>query len=539
MESASNSSRHQSTVYPCLKNNEIKSMQEHINIALTDDVISFKMALPFKSGLPYLFNHETKYLVCNLTHQRFSNLFLSTQKQKTAQKFNDRYKAIFLSSDSIPTQYIKNIINDINRINFPKNSVVDVLINPDVFDNVNECNLTSWVKKINTTASNKQIFVNLLVFGDKVIKQTLSQALANSSVIKSLSIIKALDENNLSQEIIFAHSETGVIVNQTQKHTLLNDSYQTNIMEDKNKNKVERTVTAIADQIYTTKDLFGHGEFAPDFFQVFEKLEDIYTEIPKNIDSTIILPCRKYTDIKKLADLAYQLKKNYSSESKFIIREMTQCIRYSDEQFLLHSGVNLVVPINIPFSRVLGQIAAIQNHVFNLQLPTNIESLIDLRSQFNFQGYYPFKKFSSFTLDAIAEQKKQDIEYALIRLDAFSNIPMHECVKYCQIKRSGDIYTISSNAIYIFLSAVRPNDIEIALNSVFGLNVLEFFLGYEIFDNSVLVHDELRIMAEKTEFIPSNDTGQDDLPPPLVKETSEPFLFARKSNFIRSNKVGS
>jgi len=516
-------------------------MPEYLNIILTENLTSFKMALPFKASLPYIFDHEIKHLVSNLTHKRFSNLFLSSPDQNVAEKFNSRYESIFLSVTAAPTQAFKNIVTDIERINYPQNSVVDLLINADVFDKFNELNQICWVDIINTLASDKKIFINLFIFGDSVDKQILSQATANSTQIHSLSVITVLDSNSLSQQVLFSHSKTGVINNQTQEHTQVNNAYQTNNVSSKNQHNTDRKSIQ---KIYTIKELFTPEEFPPGYFHVLDGFDDVFASIPQNIASTVILPCEKYMDIENLAHLAYRLRKNCNTESKLIVREMNQCIRYSDEQFLLHSGVSLVIPVGVPVSRILGQITAIQNHVYNVQLPSSAKSLTALRSRLDFQGHYQASEFCSVMLETITEHNRINVEYALIRLDIISGIPASECVKLCQIKRNGDIYTAFNDAIYIFLSDIRSNDIAPVLNNIFGLNVLEYFSQYEIFNTYSLVHDEIMLMKGKKELSLQNSLTPDHGELKLAEdqhqqhEQHEQFLFARKIPFSRSCSRG-
>ena len=506
---------------------------EHLNIILTDDVISFKIMLPFTVSLPYLFDDETKHLVCNLTHNEFTKLFLSSPDEETKLKFNERYKSIFLSSNDLSTKKFQQVIEDVKRIAFPQNSVIDLLISSALFINIDKSTRKSWVVLLSELAFNKAVFINLFVFGDDVFQQPLTHILGDSASIKSLSIVKSINDSELSQNVKFAHTETGIITDQMHKHMQLHNNYQTTVLLPRKISEIQQTQTTLKEKIYTTQDLFKAGEFAPGLFQILDDFDALQDAIPRNTAFTVVLPFNKMTNVQHLAEFAYRLKVNFSPESKLIIRELTHSIRYSDEQFLLRSGVNLVIPKALPFSRLLGQINAIQHHLFCLPLPSSIKSLKELRAEFDFQGHYGIDDFKHFILSAINEQNKHYVGYALIRLEAIADIPMVEYIKVCQIKRHGDMYATLNSAIYVFLSAVRSNEILAALNNIFEVDVLSLFSKYEVFDTASLIQTEFTMIDNKEEFIPSNEIKQGNEP---VLAIDESFLFSKKGNFIRTNK---
>ena len=171
---------------------------------------------------------------------------------------------------------------------------------------------------------------------------------------------------------------------------------------------------------------------------------------------------------------------------------MKSCLRYSDEMYLLQSGINLIVHIGTRFSSMLNAIEILRGQILTRSLPSTTEELLN----FSFEttetkGYINNEFFVNYIKETLKNNDVVKTEYALIKLELLPNIKPHSYLSMCNIKREGDVMTVCQGAIYLFLQGIRMSDLPIALNHIFSLPVRDIFLSQISFTTIGRVENEL------------------------------------------------
>ena len=126
-----------------------------------------------------------------------------------------------------------------------------------------------------------------------------------------------------------------------------------------------------------------------------------------------------------------------------------------------------------------------------VRLPEKYEDLLNLRPSYTYSGQSDITLFIQHVKSLISQQMSLRIDFALIRLNVLPSQDITECASLCKLRRDGDLLTIGDGVIYVFLSAIRANDIDDVLNGIFHLKVSELFSSYCVFINPVDIIEEL------------------------------------------------
>ena len=91
-----------------------------------------------------------------------------------------------------------------------------------------------------------------------------------------------------------------------------------------------------------------------------------------------------------------------------------------------------------------------------------------------------------------------------------------ECLRLCHIRRDGDIVTACNNALYVLFSAIRHNDINVALNNIFEFPIRDLFHTVQTYDTQHDIEAELQNIIE----------DQTAISPEVSKLTTEQKIFS-------------
>ncbi|MCW8329963.1 cellulose biosynthesis protein BcsE [Photobacterium sp. SDRW27] len=507
-----------------------------INFILSEnhDVLSTFLANSRNIQIPAMspINHTT--LVVNISINNFKNMFGFSEDRQLHTLYDSIY---FLKNHKNSLTSLEQLYGDLQRLPKSPGSALYVLTNESLFLSNNNKQITEAFSKLSDQIRRAGISVHFCVFGKNVVNNLLPALNSHCTQIGSTSIISAATDGQLCFQIIYMHTGQGIITNTSYNYApgATSPTLQSNNQSELN------NISHAADynEVLTLNTLLDKNESAPANFQFFETLDQLLQVASTKTSASIILPCSTHNDIEPVARFCYQVRKIAGNRLKLIVRETSPCIRYSDEGFLLSSGINLIVPAELSFSRLLSQKKAIQNQVYTLSLPTRYEELQTLRPSYNIHGVTDVEPFIQHVKSLVSQQINLAVDFALIRLDLLSGMTAKECLSLCNLRRDGDLLTACHDAIYIFLSAVRANDIRPALDNIFEVKVADLFKESTVFTNAVDIIGELD-RAKKTatpltnEFLVNRETK------PTVEKaitlTTKARSFAKRTPLVRKTE---
>lgn len=455
-----------------------------INFIISEDhdVINMLLTSPCHLKGPDIANTDSNILLVNIARDYYQSLFSIENNEKLVAFYNDTF---FLKNTRHGLKNINKLLDDIERIPLAQNTTLYVLSEENLFLPDNKGYLSQAFLRLNGWLTQSNLTIYFCTFGTHKNNQLISSLNAHCNQIGSVSVITSSLDSHYLYTILYSHTVHGIVTN-TSYH--FDPEVATYTLVDDKEHILTRNDTIHTDnscEVLTLTTLLKDNETAPERFNFYDSLEQLLQVASTKKHATIVLPCLTDDDIEIISRQAYQLRIHCGNELKLVVREVVQCICYSDERFLLDSGINLIVPVELSFSHFLSQTAAIQNQVYVHQLPVRYEELLCLRPSYDFSGLTGIEQFTHHVKSLVSRHINLAMDFAFIRLDLLPTISARDCISLCKLRRDGDLLTPCEDAIYIFLSAVRANDIDVALNKIFSIKVNELFANHTVYVNPI------------------------------------------------------
>ena len=488
--------------------------------------------------IEFLISASSQNYNTSLTSFTNKETFLSGLNREASQKFNDLSdsyldKIYFISNKSQKKKLDPiNLAKDIHKINISKNSNYILFIPDSILSHCSDKDVGIFLRTINEFAHKKSLIINICIYGHLATSILKPKLLTNNQYLAGLATMSALDETRYSYFVDFWSSKHGVkseeeyILSFDENGHLLATPYeklQTNdVTEDK----------ADSERLYITKEALGDSTKVPRGMHLAENNQQLLEMLDSPRASTIVFNCSSQSEVQQLALDCYRLRTKAGRQLKLVIRETQQCLRYADEKFLLRAGVNLISPVQVPQMRFMTQVEAIQGQMLTRALPQSLEALLKYDVKFGSKGYLHNRDFSQYCTDVIASSSRSSVNFALIKLNLLPGMSPEECLRLCHIRRDGDVVTACNKALYVLFSAIRHNDIDVALNNIFEFPPRDLFHSTRTFDTHYDIEAELKYILEDEVSISeevSSLTTEKQIFAVTKKPMSEvPALFAVK-----------
>lgn len=231
------------------------------------------------------------------------------------------------------------------------------------------------------------------------------------------------------------------------------------------------------DAVFITRAALPGKQLPPTAWNITEDFDALGMAVATATAATIILHYDQATLLDTLTRALFGLRQLCGTRIKIVVREINVRMRYSQEQLLMRLGANLVVPAEVSFSRFSSLVAMIQGQIFSRPLDANYEATVSGVVAVPERGYLAPANFIEVVAMAMERVHLLDIQNVLIRLPLTPSLTPFDALRYCSMKRPGDLCTADGESVYIFLFACRESDIEFTLDRLFRLPVPELFEG--------------------------------------------------------------
>ena len=224
----------------------------------------------------------------------------------------------------------------------------------------------------------------------------------------------------------------------------------------------------------------GVLEGAPPFspaWHLFESWATLVAPAMQARAATVVLAIEDNADVDALARLLHRLRRERGNALKLVVREMAPCLRYADERLLLQSGVNLVVPANVPLARFLTLLETVQGQQWQGQLSADQERLIRLHRPPDIGGIVGAAQFKQVVGQLLGSDGSV-VESTLLALQPVAGLRAEQTLQQLHTRRRGDLACVHGGQVWLFLFACRRDGMERALDNLFRLPWREIFDGY-------------------------------------------------------------
>lgn len=233
--------------------------------------------------------------------------------------------------------------------------------------------------------------------------------------------------------------------------------------------------TADEDVIYAMRSILDGNRVASGDWHWFDDAESLLAKAADAVAATVVLGFDRTTTLEQLARTIYALRRHNGSRLKIVVRELHVRLRYSQEALMIKLGANLVIPPELSYSRFLGMVSMVQGQRYARILPPSYEEAVAQTSHEQSQGYMTPRRFVAAVTRALDLGRSLSVQNALVGLPLAHGLTPVDALRYYAVKRSGDYATADENGVYIFLSACREADVDVALRNSFRLPVSDLF----------------------------------------------------------------
>jgi len=445
---------------------------------------------------------------------------LETPLKNKIQNVFQKQTCFFLNQYSA-NKSLDKLSKDINNIQFKKNDSVVFYIPDQTILLSEHKSRIQFFKNINKLAKLKKLTISMVLFGSEY--QILNRWLMeHPDLFFGVSAIHKTDSTQYIYQINYWISQGEVTANHEYEITPQSDkTLSTTIIPIHNQQNLQ---VDINDQhtIHIVESAIEPTQKITESMTSYTTNQVLFEEITQAHTCIIVLSIYQHQEVHDIATGIYQLRRKFGLKFKLVLREMKQCIRYSDEVFLSKIGVNLILAPNISFSRMMNMLETLQRQETKAVTPNSVDELMYLEntSRYSYKGYMDTEEFIHRCNRLIERHEQTKIQYALIKLDLLPGIEMDSCLSMCNIKRDGDIITACSSALYLLLSSVRENDIQPTLSHIFKLPIADMFRSNTTYTTPHRIKSELpeiRLQAVKI----NKDTASLTTTPALFTTGSE------------------
>ena len=230
-------------------------------------------------------------------------------------------------------------------------------------------------------------------------------------------------------------------------------------------------------RIVACQPVLAREKWTPPDWELVADLDALDAATRDSHAATIIVHHDRRTPLETLARAVYTLRKIRGNALKIIVREVDERLRYNHEMLLLGVGANLVVGRDIALSRLMSLIESVQGQVFTRPLAPHFESALAATVAAPVSGYQPPMAFLDAAQSMIENSRPLGLSNMLIELPLLPEVAHLDVLRACVLSRPGDIITADKRAVWVFLFACRPPDLEQVMGRVFRLPLAELFEG--------------------------------------------------------------
>ncbi|BBI99545.1 hypothetical protein FGKAn22_12380 [Ferrigenium kumadai] len=229
------------------------------------------------------------------------------------------------------------------------------------------------------------------------------------------------------------------------------------------------------DDVFVTRAALPGGRSAPDGWRVFETAEQMKEALSSARAPTVVINYSAGSPLEMLARLIFEVRRSIGPQIKIAVKEDGGRLRHSHEQLLLNLGANLVIPSETGFARMQSLLKSIQGQTFSGALPPDFEEAMTSVVAVEQAGYVAPANFMGAVSNVMERAQVLGIHNALVRLSLTPGLGILETLRYCIMKRPGDLCTADDESIYVFLFACEEQDIGATLDRLFRLPVSVLF----------------------------------------------------------------
>lgn len=415
-----------------------------------------------------------------------------TQQIKNELKSSLHTRQSFFIEKNKSNIKLEKLTNDLNKIRFTQQKSLIIYLPESTILSSKNNERISFFTHLNNIAQKYNLAVYVVIFGEDIhhLNHWLIQ---HPKCFLGVSTLYQSDQDKYIYQIHYWLSQ-GEITTNYEYEVVRNNHGEFLVDIDALKAEHPESVGSSDDHfIYISAKAIDSNQSSQQTMVKFQDNQALFDEIDTLHAATLVLSLNQQQEVHPLAMQVYRLRRQFGLKFKVVIREMQQCLRYSDEAFLSRAGINLIVPSSVRYPRFLSMLETLQKQKLTCSIPESMDALLALNTNVHYghRGYVNNHVFVGRCHYLAQQYEQTQLQFALVKLSLLPGINTNSCLSMCHIKRDGDLITACHDALYVLLSSVRENDVHIALSHIFKLPIRDMFHSHSIFTTVSRIHAQL------------------------------------------------
>ncbi len=205
--------------------------------------------------------------------------------------------------------------------------------------------------------------------------------------------------------------------------------------------------------------------------------------------ATIVLVYDRDTEFRQLAQAIHTLRVNLGKRVRIVVRELNASLRYQNELLLIHFGASMIIHREVPVARLLLLLQSLKGQIFNRDIEVDFDAALASVTPSRASGYLQPQAFCHEVSEIMASSKSLNIPYAMARIRTPANLAPEQVVDRFKLTRGGDLITVLSGDVLVFLSACPESSLLATLRRVAGESFEDDFPNLEFAINEAEVNN--------------------------------------------------
>ncbi len=218
-------------------------------------------------------------------------------------------------------------------------------------------------------------------------------------------------------------------------------------------------------------DLISLGKQMPGVWQHVDTLVGMMHATRETHSSTVILTYRRDTEIRQMAQTVHTLRHALGPRAHLVVQEKGASLRYQNEALLLRLGLNLVIHVDVPVSRLPLLLASLKGQIFDRDIDINFEMALASVSPSGLKGYVLPARFVAEVSALLERAETLDIPCALVLGIPARDVTAANLLAQMLMSRTGDLVSFDQQNCYLFLNSCPEASLLMTLERVLGQGV--------------------------------------------------------------------
>ena len=229
-----------------------------------------------------------------------------------------------------------------------------------------------------------------------------------------------------------------------------------------------RLLTRDADRVLATRAAVEGERWTPPEWEIVSENDALIAACQSARGVTALLDYSAIDELDALCRVIHELRGSCGRAIKIAVRERNVSMRHQFEYLALSLGANLVIDRKVSFSRLLCLLESVQGQLSTRPIIKDYRTALSAALSDSARGYLNIPSFCDHIERVIERWAVLHLPHVLLKLQLRPDVSHLEALRACVLRRAGDVCTVDSDFLYLFLFACPVSDSDMVLQRIFA-----------------------------------------------------------------------